>query len=320
MGCEFREYLKKYEPTSQILEPKPLYVSTTDDSPLSHRFITERFANNMAPRQQINIPSVLCSTLKTKLNSYKDDETNRNCHIYRHILETPMITKQDIETAQNDLLSFTKWLEENKDDHLKILKNNKELNEIKNKMQEHRNKLSSLESKLTLSAEIERAKLNALNQELTSSQNENTQNAENENEKNQNEQQIEKENEAKARKIRNIQFENQIKSSLKNENISTYFENEPFLRDFEINQNLLEIFCDFIKKWKEGKECRDNEESLFVDTLSSLKNLCKRLREIISVKELKGNLKVLSLNEDIMINIMKNEFIVNHIDNLLHCV
>ena len=330
--CKFREYLKKYEPTPQILAPKAL-LSTTDDSPLSHRFIMERFANN-APRQQLNIPSILCETLKTKLNTYKDDEINRNCSIYRHILETPIISKEDIQSAQNDLLNFTKWVQEN--ENVAKLENNNELNEINNKMVEQRNKLkqetdlSPLELKLTLTSELERSKLNALNQELQKKEeseemkeinNEETIKKEIENKEN-------KENAAKAREIRNIQQENEQNAAIKtqNENVG-YFANEPFLRDYEINQNLLEIFSYFIKIWTECDQTieiitnhDEDIDAVFIDTLSVLKILGKRLREIISVKTLKGNLKTLLLNEEVMMKITANEFIANHIDNLLRCI
>ncbi len=164
---EYCEYLQKYEPKSQILEAKPL-MSTVENSPISHRFIIERFVHN-APIQPIDIPSGLCDTLKTKLNTYKDNEMNRNCSIYRHILETNIVSNTDIETAQKDLLNFANWLESN-ENKLK-LENSNEINEIHKEMIEQRNKLkqetnlSPLELKFK-SNELKRSKLEELNEQL----------------------------------------------------------------------------------------------------------------------------------------------------------
>ena len=327
---KFREYLINYQPKPQIFEPKPLLTTTTNESPLSHKFVIEKFVRN-PPRKELNIPSVLGNTLNSKLMSYENNDNNKinqSCHIYRHLLQTQKITSQDIVIAQNDILNFENWLKEN--DNNDKLENNKELNEINNQLIEQRNKLkqennlSPLELKLTLTTELEleRSKLNELNNALQKEQ-EKLENEEKEQQETSEE--IEnKENEMKGREIRKMQRENIEKAASEKEN-SSYFDNEPFLRDYEINQNLLEIFAYFIKIWNDYKDDQEvidsnhNEEidKLFAETLSLLKILCKRLREIISIKTIKGNLKVLSLNEEFMINIIKNQFITQNIHNLL---
>eukprot|EP01083_Nonionella_stella_P083519 231002_1 len=317
---EFRDYLTKYEPKTQILEPKAL-LSAKDDSPISHRFIMERYALN-APRTALDIPSVLRDTLRTKLKQYQDDEVDRSCHIYRHLLQTPVITPQDIDTAAHDLSTFNEWFKS--DENREKLTNNAELSQMNDQMTKQRNKLKAesdlnpLELKLTLAAEIEREKLNALNQELQSNDDE-SQSADTG--QSETEQKNKKESETKARQIRKVQQlnEERVSTDLDKENVS-YFENEPFLRDYQINQHLLEIFSDFICVWSDKKRFTKNTEASFISVLSLLKRLCERLRDIISVKTLDVNLKMLSMEEQMMMEIANNERIADRVDGLLCCV
>jgi len=96
---------------TQILKPEPL--SDSLESPfISHRFVMERFAQN-APRTEIKLPSILGDTLNAKMDAQHDSENQRSCHIYRHILETPVLSEQDMQTAQTDLAQFKDCLSEN---------------------------------------------------------------------------------------------------------------------------------------------------------------------------------------------------------------
>jgi len=319
----FRQYLSTYTPTPQILEPQPLLLSAASSEEsssrgTSHKFVMERVANN-APRERLEIPSVLGQSLNTKLSGYKDADSRRSCHIYRHLLQTPPITNEQVEMAKNDLSNFENWLREQD-----VVDDEVGAQEVLQKQDVENVVLASASAQKTQSdtevKQVPNAQPTDSDQQSIDAQDEKAADIDVKGAD------YSLTNEQKGREIRRRQLENQQKADSNGKSLSSYFENEPFLRDYEINQTLLQIFASFVNSWRQKpirRQQTQREEQmseLFVDTLSLLRSFCDRLRQIISAKTLDANLKTLSLTEQLMLSMQKNQFLNAHLDNLLYSV